>query len=418
MNTKAKTFPALRCHMGDWVYYVTFMKFSDVACWIKRTDQIHQSKELRDMIQRELTNRVGPIADYLLEQKERFFNAIVVGVYGGDPQWYPLDIGESPIFGDANLESDSRHSVGLLVLEGDEKLFAIDGQHRVEAIKLAINRDPSLESEEQSMIFVAHRIDENGRTRTRRLFSTLNRYAKPVSKGEIIALDEDDAFAIITRRLVENLTLLMGRVHFGKTAPLPSKDKTNLTSIIALYEITQLVYVPDLTNADAEKKQQLKKIKIRRPSDDLLEEIYQEQVCYWRLLEKHFPEYQKMFSSVSEKQIAGKYRTREGGHLMFRPAGQQAFAKAVRTMLERGVDMESAVAKLSRVPMQLNQKPWAYVLWNPSTKRINATVSKVLLESIFLYLVGEKPRNKKYDLLSQYRAVVNDPQATLPDPIK
>jgi len=40
--------------------------------------------------------------------------------------------------------------------------------------------------------------------RTRRLFTTLNKTAKAVTKGEIIALDEDDVMAIVVRNLVEN----------------------------------------------------------------------------------------------------------------------------------------------------------------------------------------------------------------------
>jgi DNA sulfur modification protein DndB len=219
MTEERTTFPAIRCCMGDWIYYITYMKFSDVAHWIKKTEEIHKSKKLRDMIQRELTKRVNPIVDYLVEQEERFFNAIVVGIYGGDPQWYSIEVHDSPVLGPPNLDEDSQHSIGLLVLEGNEKLFAIDGQHRVEAIKGALYKKPDLGNEDQSVIFVAHRTDEGGQRRTRRLFSTLNRYAKPVSKGEIVALDEDDAFAIVTRRLVEDFPLLPRfRPNYGHVA--------------------------------------------------------------------------------------------------------------------------------------------------------------------------------------------------------
>ena len=65
---KNTTFPALRCKMGEWIYYLTFFKFSDVVDWIKPTDQIHTSKQLRDMIQRALTNNADSIANYLLLQ--------------------------------------------------------------------------------------------------------------------------------------------------------------------------------------------------------------------------------------------------------------------------------------------------------------------------------------------------------------
>ena len=51
--------------------------------------------------------------------------------------------------------------------------------------------------------------------RTRRLFTTLNRYAKPVKKSEIIALDEDDIIAIITRELVEKYPLFREKFLFS-----------------------------------------------------------------------------------------------------------------------------------------------------------------------------------------------------------
>jgi DNA sulfur modification protein DndB len=415
------TFPALRCAMGDWFYYVTYMRFSDVAHWIKRTDQIHKSKKLRDMIQRQLTPRASPIADYLMEQQERFFNAIVVGVYGGAPQLYPLEIGDSPILGSADLDEDSRRSIGLLALDGSEQLFAIDGQHRVEAIKQALEREPQLRDEELSVVFVAHGTDEEGKTRTRRLFSTLNRYAKPVSKGEIVALDEDDAFAIVTRRLVEDFSLLQsgleegeeGFVLFKKTAPIPPTDHKSLTSILALYDITEIIHIPFL---NTKQRRKLKKLKIRRPSAQVLDSIFDEQVRYWSLLEAHIPEYGELFKSKPEEEVAGRYRTEEGGHLMFRPAGQKAFARSVRIMLDRGQSVEKAVEALSSVPMNLNAPPWQYVLWNPSTRKINSKASNLSLESMFLHYVGQEPRRSNYNLLDEYRKMLDDPLAELPSP--
>lgn len=403
-----KTFPALRCVMGDWVYYVTYLTFTDIAFWIKRTDQIHRSESLRDMIQRELSSRAGSIADYLINQQERFFNSIVVGVYGGSPRWYPIEIGKSPIV-DLEIDEESAESVGLLAFNGQEALFAIDGQHRVEAIKQALERNPSLATDELSVVFVAHKTDELGRMRTRRLFSTLNRYAKPVSKGEIIALDEDDAFAIVTRRIVEEFSLLKDFVLFAKTAPIPPSNDRHLTTILALYEICQSIYVPIL---DKRHQQKYKNLKILRPSDEKLDEIYNVQVSYWETLRKHFSEYQSLFSSVPDERIAARYRTSDGGHLMFRPAGQIAFTRAVRILMDRGYSMEDAVASLAKLPMDINEKPWRYVLWDPSTKKITR-VSPLLPESVLLYLVGQAPRSKNYDTLKEYRKVVNDENATL-----
>lgn len=421
-NETRETFPALRCSMGDWFYYITFMRFTEIKHWIKPTEEVHTNKALHDMIQRQLTNRSVTIADYLLEQKERFFNAIVVGIYGGAPQWYPIEIGDNPLHGNLELDKDSRNSFGLLMFDGQERLFAIDGQHRVEGIKQALQREThnqELNDDELAVILVAHGTDEAGLTRTRRLFSTLNRHATPVSKGEIVSLDEDDAFAIVTRRLVENFELLRidvqnnqtGFVRYAKTTPVPASDETNLTSILALYDIVTLVHVPVL---DKIKRKRMGKLKIRRPSDEILNSIYEQQVNYWLLLRRYIPEYDELFSSRPKDKVASKYRTEEGGHLMFRPIGQKAFAKAIRVLMDRRWTMERGIEALAKIPMELSEAPWEHVLWNPGTKRINTKVSPLLPENICLYYVGQETSKSSYDLLKAYREAVNNPEARLP----
>ena len=217
------SFPSIQCHMGDWAYFVTVLSFSEVASRIYRADEIHTNQGLNDMIQRELSERVEDIAVYLKSQSDRFFNAIVVGVYGGSPNWYPVDIDERQDEGPSELSQNARESIGILELSGKERLFAVDGQHRVEGIKLALREAETLRDEELAVIFVAHRETTVGLLRTRRLFTTLNKYAKPVKKSEIIALDEDDADAIVTRRLVDEYSGLSPSVktngegvEFGK----------------------------------------------------------------------------------------------------------------------------------------------------------------------------------------------------------
>lgn len=413
-NQPRKTFPALRCTMGDWAYYITYMRFSDIKYWIKPTDEIHSSKGLRDLIQRELTNRSKDIAEYLVMQKERLFNSIVVGVYDGIPEWYSLEIGDSPLPTAPELDEESRYAMGFLAFEGTERLFAIDGQHRVEGIKQALIQKPDLADEEQSVIFVAHRTDEAGRERTRRLFTTLNKHAKRVSKTDIIALDEDDAFAVTTRRLVDNFSLLnSGFVNFkARRADIPRTDQVSLTTVVTLNDIIEFIYVPLET---PNRSQKMKKLKQMRPSEETLTDIYNEQVRYWNSLREHLPAYQELFDSEPEEKIAKRYRNSEGGHLLFRPLGQLAFARAVGIIKKRGQNIEKAVEALSSVPMDLNQPPWVYIFWNPTQKRI-LKPNAWLAESLFLYQVGHTPRKQKgKNLLEEYRKAVDNPDVELPD---
>lgn len=407
ISNKRKTFPALRCIMGDWIYYVTYMNFSDVSKWVKKTEEIHKNEQLRDMIQREITNRVKDIVSYLIEEKERFFNALVLGVYDGDPEWYPINVKTLPPLDPPDLDEDSSDSIGVLMFQGDEKIFAIDGQHRVVAIKEAFKTDSKLANEQVCSIFIAHKTDEKGMLRTRRLFSTLNRYAVPVSKGDIVALSEDDVFAIVTRKLVEEFSLFKFKVKkpsfidFSGATNLTSKDKMNLTTILALYDIVATIYIP-IRKKTREESDFFKRIKHRRPSDDIIEEIYQQQVSYWETLKNNIPEYAELFNSEPTDEVAEKYRTHENGNILFRPAGQKAFARAVRIMMDRDYSMRKAIQLLSRVPMQVIDEPWIDLLWNPIAKKING-VSITLFENLLLYLVGQEPTKRNYNLLSEYQ---------------
>jgi DNA sulfur modification protein DndB len=102
------------------------------------------------------------------------------------------------------LSEEAKDSIGFLRLTGTEKLFAIDGQHRLSGIKHAIEHDLELSEELVPVIFVGHANTVVGMRRTRRLFTTLNKTAVPVTKRDIIiALDEDDVMAITARRLYE-----------------------------------------------------------------------------------------------------------------------------------------------------------------------------------------------------------------------
>jgi DNA sulfur modification protein DndB len=406
------TYPAIRALMGDWAYYVTTVEFRDVATRVSRADEIHANEKLREWIQRKLTPRAETIAQYLLSQPQRFFNALILGIYGGKPEWFPVDIGNSPTVGKPHTPGWARESIGLLRLHGGEKIFAIDGQHRVEAIKRAIKKNRKLEEEQQCAIFVAHDTSDRGRERTRRLFSTLNRYAKPVSKGEIVALDEDDAFAIVTRRLVEEYPPLRdARVDYGKRRQIPLGDQIAVTSILTLSEVVQTISLP--SGATRKMREELTRL---RPPQQKLDELYAVQVAFWNALRKEVPEIKEATDAEPSAKAAGRYRTAAGGHLLFRPVAQKAFAAAARVLVDRGKTFNKAVAILSRVPMQLADGPWVHVFWDPIKGKVTQPRKPALAQNLMLHLVGEAPFPAKYELLREYRSAVKSETAILPTP--
>ena len=396
--------------MGDWAYFVTVLPFEQLASRIRRAQEIHHSKGLDDMIQRELHKRVRDIAVYLKTQPERFFNAIVVGVYGGSPNWYPVEVGQRPDSRPSNLTDSARESLGILELSGDERLFAVDGQHRVEGIKIALESSPLLGSEELAIIFVAHQETKDGLARTRRLFTTLNKYAKPVTKSEIIALDEEDAFAIVTRRIVDEYDGLaqntevdgqsLSLVRFGG-AQIPLSDRSSVTSIETLYDLNDIISLP---RSLSQKRNSLRQ---HRPSQGELDDFYASCVSFWEALRQHIPELRETLGSNPGDEVAGKYRSKNGGHILFRSAGQQAFARAIRILQDRGWRQQDAVAALAKTTLSLDAAPWRFVLWNPHRNTMIVRYRE-LAESLFLHMVGQPARRPGFDLEAEFRKVVGN----------
>ena len=313
---------SLRGCIGDWVYYPCLMTFRDIAERIKIAKEIHDSEKLSDLIQRQLKKKRGKeISKYLRESEQRFFNSLVVGVYGGTPNWYGLTnlAGEKDISIDtSDIPKEIIESTGILKFSGDEKLFALDGQHRLVGIQDAVNKDKTLEKDELTVIFIAHKTDKAGRQRSRRLFTTLNKHAKPVSKADIIALDEDDTMAIAVRRLItEHDDFKSTRISYNATANIPSKDSQCLTTIITLYDILSELFMRDTKSSERAKLKD--ELTSTRLSETKLDQYYEQACEYFDLLKKYFPPLKEYWEAQNYEKIVQKYRNKNGGNILFRP---------------------------------------------------------------------------------------------------
>ena len=83
--------PCLRGEFGSWKTYTCTMQLKDIAELINFANDLHNTKQLSEMIQRELKKtRTKEISDYLLDNQDRFFNSLVVGIYGGEPTWHDI----------------------------------------------------------------------------------------------------------------------------------------------------------------------------------------------------------------------------------------------------------------------------------------------------------------------------------------
>jgi len=403
--------PALKAKMGDNVYYISFMSMNEIAQRVSLVEDIHQNKNLEGLIQRQVTKRSTEIAAYLRTQPQRFFNALIIGVYGGSPKWYELTIEESPLFDPDKLPVDAQAALGILKLDGKEKLFAIDGQHRVAGIKEAIASTeipPGLAGDETCTIFLAANVKERaGLERTRRLFSTLNRYAKPVDMMDIIALDEDDAVAIITRKLMGEYPLLKGhRISTRKGKAIPVTDEESFTNITTLYEVNDII----LANRRGRKWKDFKRF---RPSDEELTDLYNRATDFWKYMIRHFQPLAEVQNGAKGEKIAGKYRHRSGGHLLFRTIGLLAMAKAIKLAVGTGGTLASWTRKFARVPTDLASEPWigllrdsiANIMIIRKENQNTATFLLLYMIGMDLALIGINEEN----LRERYASALNRP---------
>jgi DGQHR domain-containing protein len=349
---------------------------------VQFASKIEQAKVLDRIVQRELSDSRAKddIARYLSFQDGRFFNSIVVAAWDGRPTFFKVDLAADPRF-EMIADRKFEESFGVLRFDGTQKYYAVDGQHRLRAIRALLGREtdhpipPGFAQEEFPVIIV---VPNEGETfdafvpRYRRLFSNLNRYAKPMDLATIVAMDEDDAVAITTRRLIvaheffwwekgESSSRI--KVQQGKSI---GESENCLLTLVGLYEMNQ----DFLWSARRQDATGLKfKDWIRdRPSDTDLDELLSELRDIWDAVLSELP--------VLRTEATTDFRSRRGedferdgrvvvNHLLFRPIGQRLLSKLVRYLIDDSpvsTPPADAIRGLSALDWRLYVAPWRHLL--------------------------------------------------------
>ncbi|WP_184196316.1 DNA sulfur modification protein DndB [Armatimonas rosea] len=376
-----KTFiPAFQCNVGDWKYYICTMKYGEVARQVQFAFELGKNDELGQLIQRGITSRTKEITDYILTSEHRFLGGLVIAAWGGEPTYTPLSIDDP----DGFLKGLDR-GFGVLTFDGTQAYFVLDGQHRLKAIKDACRKNPDIGKEDICVLIVTHYDTTDGRVRTRRLFSNINRNAKQTAIAENIALDEDDALAILTRRLLEEhlflseprrVRVILSTTDDGevKLAPgsVPQSDPKALTTFTVLYDLLKsLAY------------DQPKEIQDRahRPDDDLLEAAYSVFVQRLDDLFKHCGDIQtKLEAATNAKDIRAPRNQEANGHPFMRPVVQKAVARAVSEIVtEELLTWPEVMTRLEALEWSMGAAPWIAVFSPDSGKMLTGKDNTELL---------------------------------------
>lgn len=416
-NIETLVLPALRGRFGDWIFYSCLIPLKELGVRVSYADDIHQNPVLSEFIQRSLEGtRATHIAEYLEKTPDRFFNSLVLAVYGGAPEW--LELGGLRARDESLrkvLSDQAEESVGFLQLTGAEAIFAVDGQHRLAGIKKALEAGTATPEEQVPVLLIGHKKSLAGMQRTRRLFTTLNKMAVPVRKRDIIALDEDDVMAITVRRLVEHDDRFKSpRIAIVASQNIPPQNQTCLTTISSLYDTLKLIFV------HANGRRSDRGLRFNRPTDERLQFYFEFANAYFSALSEVFKPVNEVFTANDPSAVTSKYRSSKGGHLLFRPLGLDLFTRiAIAYANEHEIGLPEAVRALKKMPMDLNKAPFIGVIWDPA-RQVMKSDGKTVAREVMSYMVGlsepTKVLTERYRTQQGYRK--GDATIQLPPPLK
>lgn len=275
--------------------------------------------------------------------------------------------------------------MGFLTLEGSETLVPLDGQHRAKAFKYAIdgvddNGRPiatirsNLELPNDQVAVILVRFNSQ---RARMIFNKLNRYAKPTSRPDNLITDDDDAVAVISRKLLsdeEDSVLPIRMVKIGTTSL--AANAPEWTTLSTFYDINDALVKGLRIVSDGTPKQM---------NVDQQEVVIDQLKPAWARLCSRVDLWVQALEDPSEKGDQRRIEIREQT-LLGKPIGQLSLIRAFLFMRDRcaGVSEEDLLDRLNQVSWGVRDPIWNNVLMNPSNGRVLAGVRYVNRASVLI----------------------------------
>jgi DNA sulfur modification protein DndB len=211
---------------------------------------------------------------------------------------------------------------------------------------------------------------------------------------DIIALDEDDSVAIVTRELLETFPLFTSnRVTKNKNKAIHDTDKTSFTSIITLYDcnydllkLFRNTRSNEAANVERDNKTIHEYLKFR-PSDEEVSLFNTFSFSFWTSFAEQL-DVIKEYIAVTTINPARNFRdTNSGGNLLFRPVGLFPLVQAVIEIYKRrSYTFNQIFARINELNLQINEKPWLQIVWNNYERKMimgNQGITKLFL--MYLY---------------------------------
>lgn len=392
-------FPAIRGKMGSTEFFQVTMTAKELAGVAGPASELTEWKQwtIGERFQRDVAvQRIREeLVPYLLRSRDRFFGSLIVLVYKPSRfEFEPLSIANARV---GAPYRDAAARMGFLTVDGG-KLVALDGQHRLVALREIINggatHDPkaseAVAGDEVCVVFVRHESLE----KTRRIFNKVNRHARPTTPTDNIITSEDDGYAIVARWLVESDPPLGLRQPHPPLAlfdsagePIVEWRKTNLDQFTTKLTTLQALYQTVEAVCDAHGLHQLdEKHQVNRPPNEQLEKAYRWSAKWWREVLEGFDAYR--VATASPTRIREMRQYREKWSLLFRPVAQVALFQGLGRMVDAGLDLDEAVRRTNRLNWRASADMWTDTIIRSNGKMVATQQGIRLTGRLIAYLAA------------------------------
>lgn len=418
------TIGCIQAKMGNTPYYIAKMSAGEL---IDRVGIAKELPEWSDMsadekMQREydLKRIVEDMVPYIVDDPDRFFGSLIIDIFSG----FDEIVFESAAEALPTLPAAYRvpmKDMGFLTLPGKERLIALDGQHRLLALKIAIkgimgvpagekmtpaiNRlepHPELANEELSVIFVEH----TDTKKIRKIFNKINKYAKQTSRGDNIVTADDDIFAVISRRIIsdgEPLSPINGIDIVNWKSNTLSQRSKQLTTLSAVYTISTVLLKDEKFSTKV------------LPDEEKIESAYDTVSEFWETLLSDLEVFQEY---VERTRLDKPVSSMRDSNLLLKPVTQMALAHVGRMAKNKGIAWKDVVEKLNKISWSFENELWFNLLVIGSANKRMITGKEAVrgVGMVISYLVmGDRMTKAELeDVKAIYRNAKNNPDAPLP----
>jgi DNA sulfur modification protein DndB len=324
--------------MGSTTFYETTMTARELIESVRtaRETDAWASASIDERIQRDvnLPRVLKTIVPYLARHPDRFFGSFIVLVPPGSVEFEPL---ESLLSQLPAAYRSSSENIGFLTI-GKGELIALDGQHRLVAMREVIHGGPQMGpfwskvGEDEVCVLL---LEAENPQKTRRIFNKVNRNAKPTGRSDNIITSEDDGFALVTRRLLDSdleAPLATRQVNdqsyevVNWTSNTLTVKTTKLTTISAVYETVQDILTAAGYKGFSEKQNPV------APDEQTLDQAYEQVSAWWESILKMDVFKNALADPTTIPSI--RFDTDNPHTLLLRPIGQMALVKGLILAIE------------------------------------------------------------------------------------